>query len=316
MIKFVELLLLYLITFSLAEAGINVTDISQCPTLSPRTPPTSVHDLRADDIKVIGALGDSITAGFGIMGLNTSLPLIAAKSAAYKEYRGLSYSAGGDIGAFTVPNYIKHYQTNLTGYSVGSHLPELCGATSCDSLYLPNKDELNAAQSGAIARDLDHELDYLLERIKFVEGVDYQNDWKMINIQIGSNDMCGACNSSYINDTTPEVFGSYVEAAVERIRNNIPKVLVNLIGTFNVSEVFPLRAGQSYCLPLNKTGESLCPCTTTPGGLEKMGNLNIAYNQKLVDIYNKYQKNKTDDFTVVYQQSNINITGFPIDFFR
>ncbi|KAI9272278.1 SGNH hydrolase-type esterase domain-containing protein, partial [Helicostylum pulchrum] len=290
------------------EAGVNVTEISQCPTLSPRTPPTSVHDLRADDIKVIGALGDSITAGFGIMGLNTSLPLIAAMSAAFKEYRGLSYSAGGDAGAFTVPNYIKHYQTNLTGYSVGSHLPERCHD-------LPNKDGLNAAQSGAIARNLDHQLDYLLERIKFVEGVDYGNDWKMINIQIGSNDMCGACNSSYINDTTPEVFGNYVEAAVERIRNGIPKVLVNLVGTFNVSQLFPLRAGQSYCLPSNNTDETLCPCATTPGGLEKIGNLNLAYNQKLVDIYKKYQKNKTDNFTVIYQQSNINITGFPIDFF-
>lgn len=104
----------------------------------------------------------------------------------------------------------------------------------------------------------------------------------MINIQIGSNDMCGACNSSYINDTTPEVFGSYVEAAVERIRNSIPKVLINLIGTFNVSEVFPLRAGQSYCLPVNDTDNPLCPCTTTPGGLEKMGNLNIGNLAKTV----------------------------------
>jgi phospholipase B1 len=107
-----------------------------------------------------------------------------------------------------------------------------------------------------------------------VEGVDYQNDWKMINIQIGSNDMCGACNSSYINDTTPEKFGSYVEAAVKRIKDNIPKVLVNLIGTFNVSEVFPLRAGQSYCLPLNSS-KPLCPCAATPGGFEKMDNLSI-----------------------------------------
>lgn len=35
-----------------------VSDISECPPLSPRSPPESVHDLRPDDIKVIGALGD------------------------------------------------------------------------------------------------------------------------------------------------------------------------------------------------------------------------------------------------------------------
>lgn len=45
---------------------------------------------------------------------------------AFKEYRGLSYSIGGDEGAFTIPNYIKHYQSNVTGYSIGEHLGEFC----------------------------------------------------------------------------------------------------------------------------------------------------------------------------------------------
>lgn len=37
----------------------NVTDISKCPTLKPRSsPPTSATDLRIDDISVVAALGD------------------------------------------------------------------------------------------------------------------------------------------------------------------------------------------------------------------------------------------------------------------
>lgn len=45
---------------SLSEAlfGGYATNITDCPWLLPRFPPTSVHDLRPDDIKVIGALGD------------------------------------------------------------------------------------------------------------------------------------------------------------------------------------------------------------------------------------------------------------------
>lgn len=37
----------------------NVASISQCPALPPRTAPAKdVTDLRIDDIKIVGALGD------------------------------------------------------------------------------------------------------------------------------------------------------------------------------------------------------------------------------------------------------------------
>lgn len=153
-----------------------------------------------------------------------------------------------------------------------------------------------------------------------MEGIDFENDWKMINIQIGSNDMCGACNSSYMDEVTPEKFGGYVEAAVERIQANIPHVLVNLIGTFNVSELFPLTDGQAYCRPKNNDSSTIgnresCSCGNSEEGLQKMFNLTAAYNEKLYSIYEKYQQNKTDTFAVVYQPANLNITGFPIEFF-
>lgn len=34
--------------------------------------------------------------------------------------------------------------------------------------------------------NFDHELDYLLPAIKNLPGIDYKNDWKLINMQIGS----------------------------------------------------------------------------------------------------------------------------------
>lgn len=39
--------------------ALNVTTISECPVLNPRTSPAKdVTDLRVDDIKIFGALGD------------------------------------------------------------------------------------------------------------------------------------------------------------------------------------------------------------------------------------------------------------------
>ena len=40
-------------------SALTAASIGECPQLAPRaTPPTSPRDLRPDDIKVIGALGD------------------------------------------------------------------------------------------------------------------------------------------------------------------------------------------------------------------------------------------------------------------
>lgn len=59
-------------------------------------------------------------------------------------------------------------------------------------------------------------------------GVDFENDWKMINMQIGSNDQCASCIDSVLPLLTPEKYGGHVTDAVERIRTSVPKVLVNL----------------------------------------------------------------------------------------
>jgi hypothetical protein len=58
MYKLTSLFVLTLGVIASVNASKNVTDINECPSLTPRTIPSSVHDLRADDIKVVGALGD------------------------------------------------------------------------------------------------------------------------------------------------------------------------------------------------------------------------------------------------------------------
>jgi hypothetical protein len=60
-------------------------------------------------VDVVLALGDSITAGFGMEG----------KIGGLHEYRGKSWSIGGDANATTLPNFVKQYNPNVTGYSIG-----------------------------------------------------------------------------------------------------------------------------------------------------------------------------------------------------
>lgn len=67
----------------------------------------------------------SIMAGFALEGVDydgTGLLNISA----IMEYRGKSYAIGGDSGAVTLANFVKHYNSNVQGASLGYHPAELC----------------------------------------------------------------------------------------------------------------------------------------------------------------------------------------------
>lgn len=79
--------------------------------------PTSVHQLRPGDIDIIGAFGDSLTAGNGAMAVNI-LQIMT-------ENKGMSWSIGGQgtwRKFFTLPNILKEYNPNLYGYSLSDGL--------------------------------------------------------------------------------------------------------------------------------------------------------------------------------------------------
>jgi len=90
---FVEVLLLFV---GVSEGGIKL----KCPPLPAHTP-KDIYDLRPNNIKVVMALGDSITAAYGVMGNPGGL----------NEFRGKSWSIGGDDNATTIPNFFVHFCT-------------------------------------------------------------------------------------------------------------------------------------------------------------------------------------------------------------
>ncbi|KAI8344745.1 hypothetical protein BC941DRAFT_497949, partial [Chlamydoabsidia padenii] len=294
------------------------SSISGCPALKPRTtPPKDITDLRPDDIKVLGALGDSIMAGYVMKGVTSSLD-----PAALIEYRGQSYAIGADTNAITLANFMNYYQSGKKGPSVGSHLVTTCniiGGSCSQTQYRPELDMLNGALSGAMAFNLQVELGYALSRMKKISGIDIQNDWKLITLQIGSNDQCASCNSELSSKVTAEQYGINVENAIKLIQSQSPKTIVNIIGAFNVSQVFPLsqKSGLNYCRMTNNDPSTIknmkeCACSADKDH-KAMDDLAASYNQQLISIASKYKAQPNGTFAVVYRPANINIMSFPID---
>ena len=158
-----------------------------CPPLPPRnTTANSVHELHPQDFKISMAMGDSITAAFGAMGRQGLTHDLL-------EWRGWSFSAGGASNASTLGTFLRHYSPDLIGLSLGKHEWEFCWGFVCPERRHPELDQLNAAQSFAMMYNLangpGNQLEYLIKRLKDDSRVDMQNDWKLLTIYIGSNDM-------------------------------------------------------------------------------------------------------------------------------
>ncbi|KAI9322817.1 hypothetical protein BX666DRAFT_661392 [Dichotomocladium elegans] len=310
------LALSFLVTTSGANA-LRVMSIDQCPPLTPRTQqPFDVRTLRPDDIKAIAGLGDSYMAGARMFAENTVLP-----PPLIMEYRGLSYAMGGNPGAKTVPKFFQHYSPNITGASIGqrptSHCTEIgCGfGTYVGNPYIPNVDQLNAALSGAMAVNLDLELDYLILSLRRMHGLDFENDWKMITLNIGGNDQCSICGGPRADVASPEKYGAFVRAAVERIHQNVPRVIVNLLGPQKMSKVYNITVGRKYCYPPGGNSSALlvnvCECLEGQNpNPQAMDDAVDGYSEKLREIHEYYNANPDPGFGVIYTPADLDTSTY------
>ncbi|CAO3625346.1 unnamed protein product [Mucor fragilis] len=222
---------------------------------------------------------------------------------------------GGDPDAVSISNFIKHFNPKLLGPSTSTQpLVSVAGAVSYTTYY-PLADNLNAAISGAMAVNLDVELNYLMQELNnpFGPSANAKNEWKMINIHIGSNEMCQSCNSELANLTTPEVYAREVENAIQRIQKSIPKVFVNLIGMFRFSVIDRMaKANPQYCA--NKQLVKSCACFLQ-NKTDHMDDLMEQFNKKLKAIAYKYMPQPGSTFGVAYTPFPIDFESFPINAF-
>ncbi|KAI9490243.1 hypothetical protein BDB00DRAFT_917927 [Zychaea mexicana] len=173
-----------------APSPVYAPDISQCPKLQPRKErPTSIHDLRPDDIKAIAAIGDSVIAG--VAAKNDETECLTGES--FKQYRGVSYSIGG-IRSFV---YIR--------------------VMSDESM-----DKFNAALLAGGSISFKDQIEYLVPKI----GKDspLARAWKVLTISLGQNDLVVSCHPTF---TIADYTARMIEG-LRLLQDKVDYVLINL----------------------------------------------------------------------------------------
>ncbi|KAG8803599.1 hypothetical protein FRC18_007251 [Serendipita sp. 400] len=182
-------------------------------------------------------------------------------------------------------------------------------------------DQLNAAQTGALASNLPHEVDdYLIPQVK--KRKIPTNKFKYINLQIGSNDLCWLCGQAAleIGPGSADDFERNIRYTLEALRKAIPNSVVNLLAVFKVSDIFELTLNEPYCsklLPAVPHKNLECACSLLGGDIGEatrnlMDELTNQYNERLVKIATEYQKKKYPDFAVLWQPEIVHLGSYPI----
>jgi hypothetical protein len=314
----VLIVLLSLIPFILSQPVIPDWD---CSTPLPPAPPAQdVNHLRPQDIKVVMAVGDSISAGFAMYAPHASD--LTNFSSMLVEYRGDVFSIGGDDGYYTLPNFLKKYNPSLVGASIGKSLPldYVKWKNHVIQPFDPKVTHLNGGQSGARVEDVPAQIDYITQQLKttYNQTVDFNNDWKMLTILIGANNLCGACyNASYAQ---PDYYQQQLEIVLEKAYTQIPRVFVNVLLMFNISQVYTAMMTSEYCkLVVNYITSSECGCLTdhtTPAQREAMDIYAAAYNQKIYELEEIWASKNLSNFAVRVQPflQNMQIAQAGVDF--
>jgi len=252
-------------------------------------------------------MGDSITTGFGVRGTAN-------------ESYGVSFSMGGDAGAISLANFFLEFNPELVGSSTGTYPAQVCFGASCPAArYSPSQDANNAAESGAMVADMvSTQVAYLITQVNQAANMDVANDWKVLTIMIGMNDLCASCTFD-LDYLSPDDYQNNLMATLERVRTSLPRTFVNLVGGFNISQAYDLSLTANRCSNISRPWFIQCDCLFQPenGFVREEIDASITqFNARAQTVATYYQRKAYDNFAVVFQPfaTNTHISDLPTSF--
>ncbi|KAL2098467.1 hypothetical protein ACEWY4_004947 [Coilia grayii] len=258
----------------------------QCPDMSPSpSVPTSVERVKAADIKVIAALGDSLTSG---VALNASsileIPI---------EYRHLSWSIGGH-GSYqdviTLANIVRLFNPDVLGPAPAN--------TVAGKPTTLQQTGFNLAISGANTQNFTELTRKMINTFKNYSGLNFTEDWKLLTVLIGLNDICDYCKNKTLFSV--DNFINHINESLQMMMDEVPRLIVNMVQLPIIQSLRQVQKPTFAC----QLQRVFCSCLILPEAnsteLTELVELNRQFQVRLEELIQsgRFFKN---DFAVVLQ---------------
>lgn len=184
----------------------------------------------------------------------------------------------------TLPNILNEYNPDLIGFS----------AELSNSL----EESLNVGFTRAVTGNMMVQTQQLIQRVQNHPKIDFENDWKLITVLIGYNDVCVfSCDNSSM-ELLDEWIANFDESLI-LMRDNLPHTFVNLIQIAQVSVGLQYVSVSQTCAPI---ANFICPCAFAEGDAAELSHRTIElFNQRLTELVDSRKYDVSNDFTVVVQ---------------
>ncbi|KAF8362416.1 hypothetical protein PRIPAC_89339 [Pristionchus pacificus] len=245
--------------------------------------PENVHSLRPADIDIIAAIGDSLTAGNGAGAEGEDVLAIAI------QFRGLNWAAGGDNSLdehITITNILKKFNPNLFGYSIRT-----------GSANVWETAHLNAGVPGAHSADVYEQANDLMRRMKDHPDIDFMNQWKLVHIFIGANDICSWCHRG--DSMNADAYREHLRKGIQYMKENMPKTIVVLTGMIDINLLRRIDNAHLVCKEIH-TFECKCEGNATVTDADLSG-ICHGYMTTMQELQDSGEFDTTDDFTLIIE---------------
>ncbi|XP_013883173.1 phospholipase B1, membrane-associated [Austrofundulus limnaeus] len=157
------------------------------------------------------------------------------------------------------------------------------------------------------------------------EGLNFKEDWKLLTILIGMNDICGYCG-----DKAHFSANNYIDRithSLDMLMDKVPRMIVNMVQIMPLQLLREMRKPFTQCPLLRFT----CQCMTTTKSdspeLYELVEVNLEYQKRLEEVLSSGRFFKKD-FAVVLQpflmhtsvprkpNGKVDLTYFSLDCFH
>jgi len=162
------------------------------------------------------------------------------------------------------------------------------------------------------------QINYLTRQINQNPFMNVQEDWKVLTIMIGANDLCASCTFD-LPFLEADEYENNLMGTLERIRTSLPRTFVNLVPGFNISQAYDLSLRNPSCANVSRPLYISCDCLFKAGAgriRELIDSRMSLFNQRAVKVATYYQRKAYDNFAVVVQPfaTNTHISDLPSRF--